>query len=185
MSIRITCKDQQEYTAKHRYLLGHGWSSHITFSVEYPVQVPPLDSWTSLARVLILVPTPHVAEQEPSVHSSQTQWTAEIRCCSLGDDNITSCQIWLITFHILCLDTKLWITYTIDKGFIPGHTWMLQPSWIEAGPLHSSPPYAAKTFSVLVLVLVPSPHVAEHVPIVQSFHWQSTEIELRSNTKTV
>ena len=115
----------------------------------------------------------------PSIIIARTVNKTDILCNYLRTKN----HIILENSNRKILDTKLWITYKISKVFIPGHIWMLQLSWIEAGPLHSSPPYAAKTFSVLVLVLVPSPHVAEHVPIVQSFHWQSTALQLRWKQK--
>ena len=70
---------------KIRYLLGHSPVLHPSISVGCPSQVPPLVSSTSLTRVLVLVPAPHVVEHSPKTQSSHTQWTAEIQvgCWSL------------------------------------------------------------------------------------------------------
>ena len=46
---------------------------------------------------------------------------------------------------------------------LPAHASDLQVSVFVAEPLHGAPPFAAGVASVLVLVLVPPPHVAEHV----------------------
>ena len=53
---------------------GHSTSIHSSISSGWPVQVPPLSSSTSLTLVLVLVPTPHSAEQAPTTHSSHSQW---------------------------------------------------------------------------------------------------------------
>ena len=58
---------------------------------------------------------------------------------------------------------------------LPGHSWTLQLSSIDAGPGHSSPPCCAPCFSVLVFVLIPPPHSLSHSPITQSFHSQWTK----------
>ena len=55
---------------------------------------------------------------------------------------------------------------------------MLQATVSVPEPLHSTPPFAAGICSVLVRVLVPSPHVteqADHVPYAP--HTQSTTNE--------
>ena len=61
---------------------GHSTSIHSSISSGWPVQVPPLSSSTSLTLVLVLVPTPHSAEQAPITHSSHSQWITKIEISS-------------------------------------------------------------------------------------------------------
>ena len=47
--------------------------------------------------------------------------------------------------------------------FLPGHAPKLQDPVSVVDLLHSAPPYAAGVYTCLVRILVPPPHVAEHV----------------------
>ena len=62
----------------------------------------------------------------------------------------------------------------LRKYILPGHLGMLQLSVTFEEPEHSSPPFAASTFLVLMLVRIPPPHDVEQVPFCHSCHSQST-----------
>ena len=77
------------------------------------------------------------------------------------------------------INTLIWKSFGISLNILPpGHAALLQASASVLEPLHSAPPFAAGSSSVLVRVLVPSPHVveqADHSPY--SPHTQSTTLE--------
>ena len=62
----------------------------------------------------------------------------------------------------------------LEMKSLLGQSFIVQGSLITDFPLQV-PPNASKTFFVLVLVLVPAPHVLEHLPFCHSFHSQSIE----------
>ena len=67
-----------------------------------------------------------------------------------------------------------WIQIQVDKN-LPGQGFLLQGSFLNANPLHSSPPYDAFCTTTLSDIRVPPPQVSEqtvHSPY--SDHWQST-----------
>ena len=57
------------------YIPGHSTSRQDSTSVGSPLQIPPYVSSVILTRVLVFWPGPHVVEQVPLTHASQTQST--------------------------------------------------------------------------------------------------------------
>ena len=66
-----------------------------------------------------------------------------------------------------------------DKKYVPGQGCGLQASETFDGPEQSDPPFAASSFTDLILILVPSPQLLEHWPTSHlSSHSQLTEVAL-------
>ena len=62
------------------------------------------------------------------------------------------------------------------RNLLPGQSPLLQDSTTRASPSHGTPPNMAGTSSNLCFSNVPSPHVAEHSPTINSLHSQSTKM---------
>ena len=66
--------------------------------------------------------------------------------------------------HWRSLDAKT-ILHSTHKGYIPVHRGRLQCCLCTCRPLHSSPPpTGGGLLHILLLTLIPNPHVAEQVP---------------------
>ena len=100
---------------------------------------------------------------------------------SLPDDGssvvmatVTKKIIYLVRVYVYiylyktCKQMKM----NLEKKSLLGQAFIAQGSLITDVPWQV-PPNASKTFFVLVFVLVPAPHVWEHLPFCHSFHSQS------------
>ena len=126
--------------------------------------IPPKSSssFISLIRWFDLTPSPlQVTEHSPILHSLHLQSTKKLfyKRYSIYD---------------LLVENSQSTNINLQNNLSPGHSWTLQLSVIEVVPSHSSPSYSAETFLDLVFVRVPPPHEEEQVPMIHSFHSQST-----------